>query len=180
MGTTAKLALRYPAATDRVADGALAMQHLAEDVDTPLGLQVNPPRCRLYHAASPNLANGVATSIAWDTEETDASGMHDPAVNPSRITAVTAGYYDVRAQGIFAANATGYRTLAILKNGAVVAATRHQASPATASHFAQVTDEVYLGVGDYIEIQATQGSGAALALQGGSASTFVRVTRRSA
>lgn len=33
MGTTTNKAFRYPEATDRVADGAAAMQHLAEDVD---------------------------------------------------------------------------------------------------------------------------------------------------
>lgn len=38
MGTTANRALRYPAATDRVADGALAIEHLAEDVDLELGI----------------------------------------------------------------------------------------------------------------------------------------------
>lgn len=38
MATTPNRALRYPAATDRVADGALAIEHLAEDVDLQLGI----------------------------------------------------------------------------------------------------------------------------------------------
>lgn len=36
MPATANKGLRYPAATDRVADGATAIQHLAEDVDAAI------------------------------------------------------------------------------------------------------------------------------------------------
>lgn len=53
MGTTTRLALRYPEATDRVADGATAIRNLATDVDTMT------PR----HLAA-GTANATATTTA--------------------------------------------------------------------------------------------------------------------
>lgn len=168
MGTTATLALRYPDATDRVADGALAMQHLAEDVDAPLGKLVTPPRCRIWQNAALNLANNVAQAVTFDSEETDASGMHNPAVNPSRITCTVAGYYVCRATIQLAASAAGFRQLYIQKNG-VPAGPQTLYAPSPGTHIQQVEGELLLAVGDYIELVAKQTSGAALAFVVGNA-----------
>jgi hypothetical protein len=182
MGTTAALALRYPDGTDRVADGALAIQHLAEDVEAKLDLLVNPPRCRVYQTATTTLTTAVAAALAFDTEDSDeagANGMHNPAVNPSRVTIVQPGVYRVLCQVSFAFNAAGYRTVGVLKNGAVVAATRLMASP-TVSHFQQAYLELPLVAGDYVECQALQASGGNLATVAGAANTFLHVAYASA
>lgn len=165
MGTTASMALRYPAGTDRVADGALAMQHLAEDVDVPLGRLWVPPRCRIWQNAALSINNNVFQAVAFDSEEVDASAMHAPGT-PSRITAVVAGYYLCVGALQFASNATSYRQLYIGKNG--VAGPQTLQAPASTTHIQQVVGEVYLNVGDYIELVARQATGAALALAVGS------------
>jgi hypothetical protein len=54
MSTTTK-GFRYPPSTDRVADGAVAMQHLAEDVDAYLGDWAT------YAPAFTNVTGGAGT-----------------------------------------------------------------------------------------------------------------------
>lgn len=165
MGTTASMALRWPASTDRVADGALAMQHLAEDVDVPLGRLWVPPRCRIWQNAAQSIANNAAVAVTFDSEEADAGGMH-AAGAPSRITAVVAGYYLCVGSVQFASNATGFRQLYLAKNG--VPQQQTLLPPASTTHIQQAVGEVYLAVGDYLELFAKQTSGVSLALAVGS------------
>lgn len=175
MGTTANLALRYPDATDRVADGALAMQHLAEDVEALLKLAVKPPLVHAYHnAAIAAPASGAATLVPLDVEEADTDGLHAPAAL-TRFTVVTAGRYRILGQVCWTSNAAGGRTVAIKKNGATQTATRLMAHPATATHYQQASAELLLAVGDYIELEATQTSGGALALITGPLNTFMHM-----
>lgn len=173
MGTTASLALRYPEATDRVADGALAMQHLAEDVEAMLRLAVKPPRCHGYLNSALSPANGAAVLVPLD-EELDTDGIHG-AAGSTRMTIVTPGRYRVIGQACFNANATGFRTVSLLKNGGTIAASRLQAAPATASHYQQAVDEILCVAGDYLELQVAQGSGAALGMSTGAVNTFLHV-----
>lgn len=177
MGTTAKLALRYPAGTDRVSDGALAMQHLAEDVDTPLGLLVNPPRCRAYVSVAQSIPNAANTDVVLGGEEVDTDNMHSTVTNPTRITATTAGWYRVVGQIDYAANATGARFALILKNNVTMALSR-QLAISGSDTIVQVTDEVYLAVGDYITLNAYQASTAALNVA--VTNTWLHATRVSA
>lgn len=177
MGTTAKLALRYPASTDRVADGAVAMQHLAEDVDTPLGLLVNPPRCRVYLTANLTPASGtVATPVAFTSEDVDTDTMHSTTVNTSRVTINTPGRYRITAQTAFSGNATGSRGMHILKNGSMIAATVGPGTSAT-NQYQQATTDVVLAAGDYIELGTYQNSGVALTQFGGATATWLDVCR---
>jgi len=60
-----------------------------------------PRTCRVGNASgTQNIPAGVVTPITFATEAFDATGMHDPAVNPSRLTAIVAGTY-LAAGGVY-------------------------------------------------------------------------------
>lgn len=173
MPTTPDLALRYPASTDRVADGAVAIQHLAEDVEAKLRLAYDPPRCRAHQTAPQNVSSGVLTTLLFQAESVDTDAMHSTVTNTGRLTVTTPGRYRVTAACGIAQHATGSRTLRIAKNGATVAATRVAANTAAASTIMQVTDSVLCVAGDYIEATFQQDAGGILSTNGTSDTCFL-------
>ena len=85
--------------------------------------------------------------------------MHVTAVNNSRVKAVVAGRYEVKGSVAWVSNATGFRQLAIIKNGATVVAVSKLNTVATSGMVQQVSASIYLAVNDYVELQAVQTSG---------------------
>jgi hypothetical protein len=69
--------------------------------DAHAGLTNTPPFCHCYissGAAQPQIPNtGAYTTIPFDSEFEDTDNIHDPAVNPSRLTCRTAGIYAIEA-----------------------------------------------------------------------------------
>lgn len=59
----------------------------------------NPPRVKVYSTTGVTLAGSASgsnfTLMTWDTEVYDTDGMFNISPNPSRLTAVTAGAYQV-------------------------------------------------------------------------------------
>lgn len=59
----------------------------------------NPPRVKVYNTTGQTLAASAGgtnhTLLTWDTDIYDTDGMHNPSSNPSRLTAVTSGAYQV-------------------------------------------------------------------------------------
>lgn len=117
--------------------------------------------------ASQSLTSGTTTVLTFQTEDHDASGMHDNATNNSRLT-IPAGYagkWRFTAQAEFAANATGLRSVSIQRNGAnlsPVTTAQHAASPTFGTVVQVTTAPVTAAVGDYFEATANQTSGGAL------------------
>lgn len=105
------------------------------------------PAVHVYRTSDQTLAPPPTVIISWDAEYLDNSGMHDNAVNPSRITCQQAGTYlfschvnvgNARQQG-----------LTVMKNGADYT-----------TAFAAITSDVIvaqalvsLAVNDYVEIK---------------------------
>jgi hypothetical protein len=56
------------------------------------------PRCHVFDASGNSCAVSTPKLILFDGETYDNDGMHDTAVNPSRIYFQTAGRYDVDIQ----------------------------------------------------------------------------------
>lgn len=78
MGTTAGYGLRYPEPTDKVADGALAIRNLAEDVDADLAAEVT--RANAAYLAK----DGLYSSLVATSESTTSTAFTDLAtVGPS-------------------------------------------------------------------------------------------------
>lgn len=163
----------YPLGTDRLSDGDDAIHNLALWVDDAWNT-----RARIYkNAAAQTLASGTATPITMDAEETDLKGMHDIAVNPSRITISRAGRYLVTGSVQFAAVAgvSGYRRAFIWKNGVAVAA-QGNAPVNSATQFMNVVVPVLCIVGDYIELVGQHNQGANLDVLAGFNNTWLDVT----
>lgn len=139
---------------------------------------INDLHCRaaVSHSTTFSLAtSGTAAALPYDTEARDVGGMHSTVTNNSRITvpAGAAGDYRISATVEFAANATGYRTVTLRKNGATTIAVVRV--PATATLATVITCTrlcVSMAVGDYIEVLGTQLSGGALNVTGSTSSTF--------
>lgn len=118
--------------------------------------------CRAYRNSALSIPDSTSTAVTLPSEDYDQGGMHDIAVNPSRITIQTAGIYAVMAAVVFDTDGTGTRRLEVKLNGTTVLSTI-EASPLSAANTAmQAIAMATLEEDDYIEIFVTQNSGNAL------------------
>lgn len=154
-------------------DGVAPTSEANTYIRDPIAFALNPPRAELRQNVAQTLTTGVGAMLTWDIEDldtdVDAIGGHDTAVNPSRYTVRYAGWYQVSGVASFVANSTGRRITYIAVNGSIVNGTEmiFPASATGSSHAATRTKHIYLNVGDYVEIQATQDSGGNLATSSG-------------
>lgn len=122
------------------------------------------PTCELRQTIAQSIANSSATTILFDTEDVDTDGMHSTTTNTSRVTAQTAGRYQVSGGVGFAANATGLRETYWAVNGST-----NNGSDVETPSIAAVTlaipartKTIFLNVNDYVELGCVQASGGAL------------------
>lgn len=116
---------------------------------------------RVSNSVAITLTTAVATTLTFNLERYDTDGMFDPA-QPDRITCRVAGYYEVCAQVLFAGTSgTGIRSLNLLLNGITNLATRNQAGVVAPNVTGLTinTAPIYLNMGDYVQVRATQTSG---------------------
>lgn len=114
---------------------------------------------------SQSINNATLTAIDWNVETVDGEGMHSTSSNAEQIVAQKAGWYLVTASVAFAANATGIRSISILKNGGALQggwAMTNGSADATALNAISTTCIVYMAVGDALRVEAYQTSGGAL------------------
>lgn len=116
-----------------------------------------------YNATNVNVANNTDVKISFDSENFDTDGYHSTTTNTSRFTIPSgkAGYYSCVAVANYASNATGYRDVAIMKNGATQGNNR-VATISGAQIFVTCSAIFYAAVGDYIELNQYQNSGSTL------------------
>jgi len=118
----------------------------------------------VYDSTNQAISNGVTTALTFNAEYFDTNGYHSTSTNTSRLTVPTgkAGYYLITAQGTFAKNATGGRSIVFYKNGAYL---RYSADIAGSSSFYvgnEMTVVYNLAEADYIELFCYQNSGGSL------------------
>lgn len=116
---------------------------------------------RVYHSSTQSIPNTTVTVLSFDSERWDTDTIHDPVTNNSRLTCKTAGKYLIIGQARFFSNATGYRVLYIrLNNTTYIAISGVNAVVGSATGLIHST--IYdLAVGDYVNLQVYQNSGAA-------------------
>lgn len=120
---------------------------------------LNPPRCSVYMGTTGlALTTGVAAMATFDTEAYDTDNMHSTSSNTSRLTAQTPGLYRFTGQYNFGSNATGTRQIALFKNGAAQGYVAG-AGLSAQSALLEITKEIQMAAGDYVELQVTQNSG---------------------
>jgi hypothetical protein len=135
---------------------------------------LDPPSVILRQTVSQSLPNNAYTALTFTTEDYDNEatasylsgvGMHDPAVNPSRMTCQTAGRY-LLTGGCSFVSGTGRRGLQWTVNGVSVPATQiiFAAGSTSGQDMPCRVTIVSLSVGDYVELRAFQDSGAAMSL----------------
>ena len=66
---------------------------------------------RLTHSANQAVANGAWTGLNWDTETQDSTALHSTAVNSSRISLTSSGWWTVGGQGIWNTLAAAVSTM---------------------------------------------------------------------
>lgn len=66
---------------------------LNENLREAFEFLMNPPRVHVYNSTA-LFSDGTHTLLTWDTEVYDTDGMHNGS-NPSRLTAVTTGIYEI-------------------------------------------------------------------------------------
>jgi hypothetical protein len=155
---------------DRLAVGTNG-QTLVADSTASTGLKWATPSSgstfagvSVYDSTNQAISNGVTTALTFNLEYFDTNGYHSTSTNTSRLTvpAGKAGYYLITAQGTYAKNATGGRSIVFYKNGAWL---RYSADIAGSSSFYvgnEMTVVYNLAEADYIELFTYQNSGGSL------------------
>ena len=129
---------------------------------------LDPPRVALRQGTQQSIGTAAYTALTFATEDYDnesPTSMHSLTSNQTRITAQTAGTYLLSGKASFGASATGRRGLRWLLNGSTPLGGSEvigPSSPTGTTSVAARTMYVSLGVGDYVELQAYQDSGASL------------------
>ena len=118
-----------------------------------------------YRDAAQSIATATETALAFNSERFDTDGIHDTAVNNSRLTCVTPGKYLVIGKAAFAAHATGYRLLRVRLGGATFVAAASSVGDAAVIRYLDVSTVYEFAAGNYIELMATHTSGAPLNIE---------------
>ena len=120
-------------------------------------------------SAAQSIPTGVATAVTFDAADTlDPSGMHNPGVNPSRVTIATVGSYRFDCSAGFAANNTGGRVLSIVRynSGGTIqsylAVCAQDAGDSSTVVTLACSGMDTFAVGDYVQVLLTQDTGAGL------------------
>jgi len=122
---------------------------------------LSPPIAELRQTVAQTLTTGVWASVTFDVEDKDSVSGHDTVTNNSRYTAVYAGWYQCSGGVGFVVNATGIRGTRWSVNGTALNGSQTSEAPTTvtAAQWTPRTKQIYLNVGDYVELQAFQSSG---------------------
>lgn len=131
-----------------------------------LGFLLSPPLCIVRQTVAQSIGNASFTPLTFTTEDADDLAMHSTVTNTTRVTAVYPGWYQLSGQVGHGVSSTGRRGCLWSRNGTQLNASQAltTASISGGSGTVQVatTTLAYLAVGDYVELQCYQDSGANL------------------
>jgi hypothetical protein len=155
--------------SSELADGAVDTAAVQDAAVTYPKLANDRPMCRAVWSANTSCTTGTDTAIAWGgTDAYDISGMHDPAVQNTRLTAQVAGVYSIGGWYLMAADTTNTRSIYIRLNGTTMLAQDRRLAPNSGSAMCSIgTTDYKLAVNDYVELIANQNSGGSLNVTGG-------------
>ena len=145
---------RLPLGTEDIADNAI---DAAKVVDGSLGtaeFSHSIPAVRATRTTDQALQfmSNNATTLIFDSEHYDTAAMHDDATNNSRLTAPVDGIYAITAQVVWSASTTGdFRSLTVRKNNGVSIARAMLPPAASGTLPMEVSTEIRLQAGDYVE-----------------------------
>jgi hypothetical protein len=103
------------------------------------------------------------TPVDFDGEIYDTANLHSISSNTSRLTAPVRGIYRISANVGWASNSSGVRIVQLAANGTPLDSVIW---PATAVNTQQLTTDLGLRAGDYVEVRVSQTSGGGLGVAG--------------
>lgn len=129
----------------------------------------NPPDFVAYQATVQSIPNTAWTPIAFDTNVLDSYTGHSTTTNNSRYVCQSgaAGWYTACGVVAYSGNATGFRTARLQVNGSplIGGAGYLNNDGSVEDGIVTPTRDVFLNVGDYLEVAGYQSSGGALNTQ---------------
>ena len=129
---------------------------------------------QLTNTSAQSISNGTYTALNFQSEIYDTDGFHDNSVDNTRLTipAGKGGKYLLTTQANFASNASGFRAIAIMKNGSASQIAYANSNPISGSSFTFAFSCVVDAVAtDYFEMNVYQSTGGSLNVNSGSDST---------
>ena len=115
------------------------------------------PGARATNSTAENVTDTTLTTLTFDTNDYDSGGVHSTSTNNSRLTAPVAGVYEITGDVIWHPNSAGTREMEIVKNGTTTVAYAEM-PPGSSSVGQEVTTQLRLAAGDYVELQLFQNS----------------------
>lgn len=125
--------------------------------------RLGPNIGQITGSGAQSIPDSAWTEINWNVDLIDPCGLHDTVSNNNAFWVKTPGWYNLRASGNFAADATGSRLARFLKNGSVVDRSL-SALPGNSSinTIVQPSILVYAESGDSLRLEVFQTSGSPL------------------
>jgi len=168
---------------DSVADRNTAISDHSDDttdvhgIDDTEDLSIAVPFARMYRNAALTLPSGggAPTLVAFDTDNFDASSITNTTTGV--MTPGVAGYYFIKSavRGL-AAGVDKYYRIYIYVNGAIASRADGQSSFNTRLTLS-ISDLLYVGATDTVDIRVYHGLGANLTVETGSANTHFSIHR---
>lgn len=150
----------------RSQEGTTGVSHSLGDtvICTPTAEDFRFVGARVYNSANISIASGGSgAALTFDSERFDTDSIHSTSSNTSRLTANTAGKYQIGGSLFFANNTTGARGLQIVLNGGTaIAILRTPTVVGTDVSALQINTAYDLAAGDYVELVAYQTSSGSL------------------
>jgi hypothetical protein len=124
---------------------------------------IDPPACSIFETSVQSVANDTNTALTSNEENFDNNAMHSNVSNTSRITAQTAGRYQLIGSVNFAADPDGIRQITFRVDGTTTLVPSVQVGGTSAgSTGLTLVANVILTVGQYVECMARHTAGNAL------------------
>jgi hypothetical protein len=129
-----------------------------------------------YRTTAQSISNNTLTAVLLDAELFDTDAFHSTATNTSRFTipAGLGGKYMCTASVGYAVNSTGFRVIAVAKNGTVIFYS-NQVAGSTQTIGNEIASIVSVNAADYIEFFVQQTSGGSLNTSSGSQDMFFQI-----
>jgi hypothetical protein len=127
------------------------------------------PAARVAGAGSQAVRRQLAASVDFPIEEYDTANLHSASGNTSRLTAPVAGIYRLSANVVWESNPIGERELIFLLNPTSPLSFHvpaYVSAAATAGDVQQLSTEIKLAAGDFVEVQVLQNSDGTLNVTG--------------
>jgi hypothetical protein len=160
--------------SEGIKDGAITAIKIAPGADSIQNGSITTlkfaslPGAKVYKSSVTTLANGIETTLTFDSEHFDNSNLHDTGVNTNRLTIPAPGIYMITSSiQTNATPLTGILRLAFYKNGIVDSLARSSMSPNAVSH--TLTSFVKLVAGDYVVARVLNTTGASVNILAGTA-----------